>query len=787
MNYWEKIIDGFSFQSKGGAPDFKNPNDRLLLRMELLKKGWNENAVNELLYRLTEQEVQKVPVSGDNAKTQGGVQRYYFYDKADNVIRARTDQYNQSKRGGNLPYATQDQVDDESIGKEDDESGGKEQDSFEVDEKSEIGTIDNFETELKNSKAKLEKLQVALDKAKETGDEKKIAAAQKKVNNEIIVRDGLAMNQKVLSSLNEGSIDGIVESQTRIENLRDKGLAGAGGLKASQGESRYVNAANTLPPYKEQFGDEEGTKKVKDKKDEIKNRVDGRGKPNYPDKEEKLLLKTLGIDDPNSDEALEYMAKRELFAEQELERQKNDPNSVLNQKTGFDGNEKAYLLWMKTAYDGAVATQEDIKNSSNIDTTKPHSIIQSNDRTDGHDQAIKKHLLDEYKKAKEAGDKDAMEHYKRQYKLMNKLGFHDTMAIGQDKNGRTTLYHISNKKATDISDPHNNTTPAERINVIKKAGFGETIAIRVGQSLERGLRRVNDVKGETTREAVNVPIDENTAAVADRVLKTDGTSYLSDVDDNAKFQKWAQENGVSLESSEDKLKAIQQYIKSEIERTGKPPAYNPFGKIFSKIGEEARKKKFQEANSDIDFGSQGVQDSIVLKETEKESVKSTYQEVVNNITEADKEDGFPDEDGNNGPHTQGYLQTVFDAMHVNTYIENYDEDCSIVVGGRSIKPKHIRECLAEKTDFNGDISTPEGRKKLQEHIRKRCRIDAETGGIMIRSENGEDTALFKDEWRSAGSSTQKVASYYGDEMKKCMAEKVDSDRKSNRIKNGLGK
>ena len=123
MNYWEKILEGFSFKSKGGAPDFTNPNDRMLLRMELLKRGWNQGAVNELLYRLTEQEVQKVPVSGDNAKTKGGLQRYYFYDKADNVIRARTDQYNQSKRGGNLPYATQDQVDDESIGKEDDESG----------------------------------------------------------------------------------------------------------------------------------------------------------------------------------------------------------------------------------------------------------------------------------------------------------------------------------------------------------------------------------------------------------------------------------------------------------------------------------------------------------------------------------------------------------------------------------------------------------------------------------------------------------------------------------------
>ena len=54
MNYWEKLLEGFSFKSKGGAPDFTNPNDRMLLRMELLKKGWNQDAVNELMYRLTE-------------------------------------------------------------------------------------------------------------------------------------------------------------------------------------------------------------------------------------------------------------------------------------------------------------------------------------------------------------------------------------------------------------------------------------------------------------------------------------------------------------------------------------------------------------------------------------------------------------------------------------------------------------------------------------------------------------------------------------------------------------
>ncbi len=54
MSYWDKIMEGFNYKSKGGAPDFTNPNHRLLLRQQLLSSGWNENAVNELLYNLTE-------------------------------------------------------------------------------------------------------------------------------------------------------------------------------------------------------------------------------------------------------------------------------------------------------------------------------------------------------------------------------------------------------------------------------------------------------------------------------------------------------------------------------------------------------------------------------------------------------------------------------------------------------------------------------------------------------------------------------------------------------------
>ena len=81
---------------------------------------------------------------------------------------------------------------------------------------------------------------------------------------------------------------------------------------------------------------------------------------------------------------------------------------------------------------------------------------------------------------------------------------------------------------------------------------------------------------------------------------------------------------------------------------------------------------------------------------------------------------------------------------------------------------------------------PGDRKGLKEHLKKKCRIDSESGGIIVKGKDG-DVRLFKDEWRSAGTSSQKVASYYEDDMKECMKDKVDTDRKANREKNGLGK
>ena len=738
MKNWDKILKDFSHKCKGGAPDLKNPTHLQFLRESLIKFGWKENATNEFLGNLREGEKpDPKPKSarslGDRELPNGAVLwtgpsggRYFYFP-------------------------------------EDEEGGGEPKKESELD-------ID----------AEREKLGEPLDENQ----------------------------QSISDDLSDGNLDEATRSQKELEGKRDKGTAGAGGGSASQGESRYVSATNTMPKYDDLYDDKKGKGAVNKKKSEIKNRVTAKtGKPNYPNKEEREVLETFGWD-PDDDKALEYFAKRELWAEEELARIKQDPDSVFytTGRMGFNGDDEAYKAWMRAAFDGAQATRDDIEHNSNIDSSKPHVVMQSDDTEQGQDKAIKNHLLDEYEKAhelllechkanpdadwsvvcsKQQGDAN---HYKRQYELMSKLEFHDTFVLGQDENGRTTIYHISNKKATDISDPHNNTTPAKRIKVIQEAGFGTKIAVRVGQALQSGLEKVSDVKQSTVTSSQKVSVDSEVGKICET---PEMKPYMDNLDNHKKFQEWVKANKNKYTTAEEKVKAAQDYIKF-LKKNGKKVPYNPFGKLFAKIGETARTKKFQKDNPDIDFTSQGVGECITIKEIEKDAVKQTYKDVINNITEADKEDGFPDKDGNNGPHTQGYLSTVFHAMHVDMYIDNYDGDASIVLGGRSAQPSDIRGCLAEKSGYdkpepkpkNPKSPTPEEKKAIKEwreglkdFLKKRCQIDAETGGIIIKGENG-DTKLFKDEWRSAGTSTQKVASYYSDDMVDCMKTKIDARKQS---------
>jgi len=220
MNYWEKLLEGFSFKSKGGAPDFTNPNDRMLLRMELLKKGWNEGAVNELMYRLTESTSKE---QNDYLKSFGE----FPWGKDGNKIFLTTA----------LNYASAKDFQSQSYK----QSANKRAKQL-LTQKSQEG--DEMATSIlqgKPSKKKVKKKVKKVEEPKVTGvDRSKFDKKQKQHKD---APNG-PTSQQMLDSLNAGSLDEINKFQDEVERNRAKGIAGAGGPVASEGESKYCQASS---------------------------------------------------------------------------------------------------------------------------------------------------------------------------------------------------------------------------------------------------------------------------------------------------------------------------------------------------------------------------------------------------------------------------------------------------------------------------------------------------------------------------------------------------------------
>ena len=76
-----------------------------------------------------------------------------------------------------------------------------------------------------------------------------------------------------------------------------------------------------------------------------------------------------------------------------------------------------------------------------------------------------------------------------------------------------------------------------------------------------------------------------------------------------------------------------------------------------------------------------------------------HKKVVEEVTHADKEMGYP-KDNKNGPHTQGYIDSVLDVLHFNTYIDGGDGKMILQMGINGTQPRHIRNCLKEAIQQN---------------------------------------------------------------------------------------
>jgi len=587
----------------------------------------------------------------------------------------------------------------------------------------------------------------------------------------------------------------LVNLQDETSKMRDKGVAGAGGESASQGESRYCKAVDNLDF--EKFNEEN--------KEELEKELSGLDsrKPKYPSKQEVRELASMGLT-PESDEGKLYIVSREVWAKQELKRmQEMEKPNVFSSGTGFGGDVNAYMDWMRAAYDGALATQEHLRESG-MDTSQPHQTIQSDNKPPRFiDDKVQADLEKKLKEAKTPEDK---KHYERELNSFKKFRkYHDTYVVGRDKNGRTFIVSVSNKKDSGMNDPQANTTPAARFEVMKK-DFGTETAETVTTAIDDGIKKVTSVAKETRRSSTKVEIDDDFATLA----KAASPKRIKQIDKRAasrrrvksgdragkpakgnEFGCWLEDNAKKIGkdydkmSGAEKLRVMQQFMGDDNwhKENGTDVSYEPYSKLFIKVGEAMKGSRgygasFWKKNPEAEKAkeSNGAKQAEEIKRKEQESVKEAHQSVVNKVTEADKEQGFP-KDGKNGPHTQAYVSTVLNAMHYDTYIDmDDDEDDKILVqmGIRGARGSHIRGCLAEKSGYDLENGDREG---LKQHLKETCTIEAETGAIVINSKNedGEKTHIADDTWRTAGTS-QKVASGFGQDMKDCVSSKVDADR-----------
>lgn len=602
------------------------------------------------------------------------------------------------------------------------------------------------------------------NKAKNKGTEKpKTSISGKKnyqhapdVNPEVNNTD--TSNEPIEIKSNEDVKVEVDEIQSDLQQKRDMGTAGAGGPVASQGESRYCNTMNTL--------------NVSDFKEKNKESISERKKELESSKKSAAEIRTaqaLGLD-PNSDEFNDYLATREEFAQQELERIKNIDNSVfyLKGKKGFNGKDDPYLEWMRASYDGTLATRKILDENTNMDMSKPNTTIQSEGEID---DKVESKISNRLKKAIQDGNQNDIDYYRNELKSFQKFRkYHDTYTVGQDSEGRMSVVSISNKKGDDLRDPQNNTTPAKRFNIIKER-FGQDVAKSVVKSIDDGIELVSDVKKAAVKSTNVIDIDENIVKVCELPQMK---KYIDTLDGNAKFVKYVEEKGKSYDTLniEDKLRLMQEHS-SFLLANGKNPAFEPYGKIMTKVGEFTQTKKFQQENPSINFESSSITQCITIKQNEKDAVKNSHNKVVEDIKGADEKLGFP-KDGKNGPHVQGYIGTVMDAMHFDSYIDGGDGKMIVQMGIRGAQPQDIRGCLGEKSGYKGDISTTEGREGLKKHLREKCKVDSKSGAIIITNENGS-TEICEDTWRTAGTS-QKVASHFGKDMRDCISSKVDNRR-----------
>ena len=734
-----KLVHELSYRV--GIPNVKDKNHQSIMS-EILSEWGEFDAKQRIFEFLTEAEPEKSPEDEKYKNTGGsGYVKAQDYDKWKANPKGDFEKFKKTPSGKYIPRA-------------EDEDG-------EEKEEKELGTAVGSGSDYAKKAKELEDRVATKDD--EEGGANVDDTKQKQVSN--IDRNGFDKKDKkyldnpdgptrkqIVDDLNEGNLEVLSEFQDGVSVNREKGIAGAGGALASEGESKYCGVV-----------DANFDKWDSDNKELISNKKNEFNRKKTAD--EKRTSIQLGLDS-DSDEFNNYLAKREVWTQQQLEKVKSDKKSVffIKGKKGFNGKDEPYEEWMRAAYDGGHTTKLAIKDSP-IDTSKPRKTVQS---TSEVDQAVQAHLEDSLESAKSSEDK---KHFETQLNNFNKFkSYHDTYVVGKDSEGRTTYMGISNKKDDQIRDPQNNSTPKKRFKKLEER-YGKDVAENVTKSLQKNVKAVSDVKGNTVKASSNITINDEYVAICEtKEMK----SYLQKLRDTGSFRDYVKAKGMDPDTigTKELLTEMNQHA-TELIEAGKNPGYDAYGKIAIKVGELSGNGKFRRDNPKLNFNNESIKSAEAIKQNEKNVVKDSHTAVVKELVEADRPNGYSDSnpDGDNGVHQQGYISGVLDACHIDSYIDmDSDDGMLLQMGVNGVKPSMIRNCVAERSGFKGDSSTPEGKQSLKDYLRKRCRITPGGDKITI-TDNGKEVELFEDTWRTAGTS-QKVATKFGGSMRDCLQDKA---------------
>jgi hypothetical protein len=602
-----------------------------------------------------------------------------------------------------------------------------------------------------------------------------------------------------------------------MQNLRARGVAGAGGPVASQGESLFTQFTDVMHQrggigaivetrrqnraFAKLVGDHAMSGPVKGSRFNF-DATQSKKRRNIRE----VVASDFGFkdyDDGNENHRRrigEYLATREIYVNKKLEEAKNacagkkEHVFCKSGKAGFGKKEKPYIEWLETGFDGAVRLDGLIRSGqTRLDPSREYFTLQSDPTAESQAAGISPDaiVLRELSALRgDAASQEDRDHYDYQIKIFEKLSYHDTFMVGYDVNGRLTVLHDSNKKSNDLSDPHNNTTPETRLVRLKEQYNEERQSPELRAAAEEMIKVIDDeleevrtIKAASGMSASQLEITDSMIMLAE---SSHMESYMEEITrlatttprkgNFATFVNNELARGVTWKKlpTAVKLELVQRYIELTPES-----AYASFSYAFVKMGELAQvdtimRDVFGDA---IESAQTELGPVIGVKETEAGAVQKTYQFVVRSLQERDKADGHTSPP-RNGRHVQSYVDSVFSALHINTYIDNYDADMVMSIGRHAVTPREVRDTLVavlpEDVVSAIDIDSPAGKKFLKQYLRENCAVDATSGAIVMSTPDG-DCAIGTDVWRTAGK-TPKVATSYGICFRQKLREKTSQKK-----------